>query len=183
MSNLLRTGIILIGLLLTTGCTTAPPLVKNSKNPSDSLCTERDWFEVGRRDGSQGRTQDQALQYHKECPQFSQQFETIYTNGRNAGLVEFCAPDNAFSLGRMDVAYRYVCPATVEGQFLQDYRRGQSARTLEIEGKKLDARIERLSEELSIAEGTSDQQKIHSEIESLRNLRATKERELSQISK
>jgi len=99
-------------------------------------CEQRDWFELGRTDGAQGTSENKLKKYAMECPkQFRSEWETMYTNGRNAGLNEYCSPENAYELGRSGQTYLYVCPSTMEPQFLGDYRRGQRARELEIANK------------------------------------------------
>lgn len=165
----------------------APMLTACTSTVEKASCAQRDWYEVGRRDGSQGATLDRRDQYRAECSEdFGDHLETIYTNGRNAGLVEFCQTDNAFQLGRMGIAYMYVCPSTMEPQFLTGYRRGQQARLLEVKKKDLDAQIDELSkrlEETSVASEDYENREIHSELDELRKLRAANDSELSKISR
>lgn len=152
--------------------------------PDKLTCGERDWYEAGRRDGSQGATLDRLSQYKRECAgEFNGFWETMYTNGRNAGLVEFCAPDNAYELGRMGIAYMYVCPSTVEPDFLAGYRRGQDARKLEIENQKLDAEIDNVSAKLNQSETDYQRRELASELEELKKTRAQNEKDLTKISK
>jgi hypothetical protein len=127
--------------LLIAGCASAPEKIS---------CAQRDWYEVGRQDGAQGSTLDHLAKYKVECGHdFNSSWESLYTNGRNAGLVEFCSPDNAYQLGRMGIAYMYVCPSTVEEEFLIGYRKGQDARHLEVANKKKRAQNEADSERFS----------------------------------
>ena len=146
-------------------------------------CDQRDWYETGRRDGSQGATLDRMDAYKKECTaQFNSNSETMYTNGRNAGLVEYCAPDNSYELGRMGLSYMYVCPSTTENAFLIGYRRGQSARKLEIENQKLDSEIDTLLSKLNQEESNYARREIAGELAQLRKLRAQKEKDLNKVS-
>ncbi|NJL23774.1 MAG: DUF2799 domain-containing protein [Calothrix sp. SM1_5_4] len=145
-------------------------------------CVQRDWYELGRRDGARGATMDRMEIFERECP--SKDWETIYINGRNAGLVDYCAPENAFELGRMGIAYLYVCPSTIEPAFLSAYRKGQHARKLEMRAKELDARINSLNEKVGQKFlDEIERHKLTSELEELRQLRARNTEELNQISK
>src|SRR6185312_3631545 len=82
-------ALVLAGL----GCTSAPK-VETEKTAS---CETVDWYELGRRDGSQGTPTNKLSNRQKECAKAaSPDWETIYTNGRNAGLVEFCDPKNGY---------------------------------------------------------------------------------------
>src|SRR4051812_38135359 len=119
--------------ILLAGCVSAP--VENSV----TTCGHADWYELGRLDGSQGTPTDRLNEHQKDCvKKINPDWETIYTNGRNAGLLEYCDLKNAFELGRTGASYHYVCPSTVEQEFLSSYRKGQEARELEAENKKLE---------------------------------------------
>lgn len=157
------------------GCTTTPATKQTSS------CEQKDWYEIGRHDGAQGTTLDAVNKYREQCPaEFSSNIETMYTNGRNAGLIEYCAPENAHELGRMGLSYKYVCPSTTEPEFLAGYRRGEAARKLEIENQKIDHEIDLLLAQLNA--GDTDQyrkRELASEIDSLRKERARNERQLN----
>lgn len=165
-------GFLLVGLI--SAC---------AGRPEKASCDARDWYETGRRDGSQGATLDRLSGYRRECgAQLAAFSETMYTNGRNAGLVEYCAPDNSFELGRMGIAYHYTCPSTMEPEFLTGYRRGQEARKLEMENQKLDAEIDALLSKLNSESSQYSQREIASELEQLRKTRAKNEKDLNKIS-
>lgn len=162
-------GFVLIGLI--SAC---------ASKPEKATCERRDWYETGRRDGSQGATLDRMANYKKECGgQFAAFSETMYTNGRNAGLVEYCSPENSYELGRMGIAYLYVCPSTMEPEFLSGYRRGQDARKLEVENQKLDAEIDALLAKLNAEQSQYSRREIASELEQLRKTRAKNEKDLN----
>jgi len=126
---------------LVSGCTSTQEKVS---------CAQRDWYETGRQDGAQGATLDRLAKHRVECGhEFNSSWESLYTNGRNAGLVEFCAPENAYQMGRMGIAYLYVCPSTVEEQFLTSYRKGQEFRQLEVSNRKRRAQNEKNQDQMS----------------------------------
>lgn len=153
-----------------------------SKSTDLATCDQSDWYELGRRDGSQGISSDRLERHQKRCDKgFRSDWETMYTNGRNAGLVEYCEAKNGYDLGRMGIAYLYVCPSTVEPQFLTAYRRGQQARDLELESKKLELEIDQVSQKLLIADNQPEQQELAAELTQLKKVRAEKERQLSRI--
>lgn len=123
-----KSALILLIATLVSGCATKP-LVAG--------CEQRDWFELGRTDGAVGASESQLQNHTRQCrTEFHSEWETMYTNGRNAGLVEFCSAENAYELGRMGQTYLYVCPSTMESKFLAEYRRGQRSRELEIANKQ-----------------------------------------------
>ncbi len=152
-----------------------------ASRPADKAsCDQRDWFELGRHDGAQGATEDILNRHSKDCrKQFRSDWETMYANGRNAGLVEYCSPDNGFQLGKMGIAYMYVCPSTMESKFLSSYRKGQRARELEIENKKLDSKIDTISEKLSASRNEFEKARMGHEIIQLQAQKSQIENELN----
>lgn len=161
--------------LVIAGCTSTAERVS---------CAQRDWYESGRHDGAQGATLDRLARYKVECGnEFNSAWESLYTNGRNAGLVEFCSPDNAFQLGRMGLSYMYVCPSTVEELFLNAYRKGQEARRLEVSNKKIDAKIDENLSKLNNVETKNERRELASEIEALKKKRAQNEKSLDKVTK
>lgn len=155
-----------------------------TSTPDRVSCAQRDWYENGRHDGAQGATLDRLAKYKAECGnEFISSFESLYTNGRNAGLVEYCTPENAFQLGRMNISYMYTCPSTVEEQFLTAYRKGQEARQLEVANKKIDAKIDENLGRMNSAENKAERRELASEIEELKRKRAQNEKTLDKVTK
>jgi len=166
---------LIFSVFLSVSCTSA-------KKAEIVACGQRDWYETGRHDGSQGATLDRLSTYKSECgSDFESLWETMYSNARNAGLFEYCAPENSFELGRMGIAYHYVCPSTSEPEFLAGYRRGQQARDLEIQNQQLDAEIDMIVAKLTAAANTYEKRQLAGELDGLRRVRAKNERELDKI--
>lgn len=114
---------LLLPALLQVACSSS------SSSISKTNCASMDWFEYGRRDGSKGAAKEQIENYRKLCgDQFSGASETLYVNGRNSGLVEYCTPQNGFEVGKMGSPYLYVCPSLMEPAFISEMRRGQRHR-------------------------------------------------------
>ena len=115
--------LLLLPALLQVACSSG------SSALSKTNCASMDWFEYGRRDGSKGAAKEHIESYRKLCgDQFSGASETLYVNGRNSGLVEYCQPQNGFEVGKMGTPYLYVCPSLMEPAFISEMRRGQRQR-------------------------------------------------------
>ena len=167
-----KIAILILSTVFVAGCGSSSKSAKLS-------CEQKDWYELGRHDGAQGATPDRISEYKKDCNDgFNAFWETMYSNGRNAGLVEFCHPENSFELGRMGITYRYVCPSTMEPDFLAGYRNGQKARQIEIENQKLDAAIDAMVAKIARADSTYEKRQLASELQDLKKERAKNEREL-----
>ena len=150
-----------------------------SKTTDVAPCDQVDWYEIGRRDGAQGAPSERWAEQQKKCStNISADWETMYANGRNAGLVEYCEPKNAYELGRTKLPYFYVCPSTVEPQFLKAYRKGQASHDLELANQKLDAQISDLNQKLIQSTSTSEQEELKQQLNELKTRRAQNERQL-----
>ena len=80
--------LILIALLLS-GCTSAR---LGSSQPPKATCANIDWFEIGRADGRQGALAKKFEEYRTRCePLGTPPAADVYGNGRELGLLEFCA--------------------------------------------------------------------------------------------
>jgi hypothetical protein len=167
--------VVFFSALILSACSTTPP--------EQASCDQQDWYELGRRDGTQGIPSDRLTQHRNTCRKdsFKAEWDTMYTNGRNAGLVDYCSTDNGYELGRQGSTYFYVCPSTMEPLFLSGYRRGQQARNLELEIKKLDTRIETTVQKIVQSASGYERNQLTSELEQLKKLRAQNDLKLSRI--
>lgn len=162
--------------MLFSACTTAPT------EADKPVCAKADWYELGRLDGAQGSPTERFSQHQKDCAKnFNAEWETMYNNGRNAGLVEYCDPKNAYELGRMGGTYYYVCPSTVEQAFLASYKKGQQARELELQNQKLDEQIDQVSQKLTQTSSSNEQEQLAAQLDELKKTRAKNEQELTKI--
>lgn len=155
-----------------------------STQPQQASCEQKDWYELGRSDGSQGLTTEKWTAHKQACAkEFRPEWETMYLNGRNSGLVDYCDTENGYELGRTGSSYFYVCPSTMEPQFLSGFRRGQKAHELEIEIRKLDAKIDSIAQQLVSVQSGYDRNVLSSEMEQLKRLRTKNDRQLDRISR
>jgi len=98
---------------------------------SANECMATDWRTVGYEDGVSGYSGDRVGKYRKACgkhgvtPDLGQ-----YQAGREQGLKEFCRPMNGFRLGESGRGYNGVCPASLDGPFVEAYESGRRLYTL-----------------------------------------------------
>jgi len=123
---------------------------------SANECMATDWRTVGYEDGASGYSGDRVGKYRKACgkhgvaPDLDQ-----YQAGREQGLREFCRPMNGFRVGESGRGYNGVCPASLDGPFLEAYESGRrlyslrervddtahEIESLRVESDRLDANI------------------------------------------
>ena len=99
---------------------------------SANECELADWQAVGYEDGVQGRSSDRFGTYRKNCAkhEVAPDFQD-YQSGREAGLREYCQPTRGFREGSRGAKYVGVCPADLEGEFLESYNDGRTLYELE----------------------------------------------------
>lgn len=132
-------------------------------------CAHMDWYEIGRLDGLSGTPLSKLEEHKLQCPDGpGAVHEEMYTNGRDAGLVDYCSVQGGLEAGKNGEEYKNVCPAHLEPVFLANFRLGQKIRELESENEDLDARIRNLSRLIS---PTSPSPSIRSQIDQLRSRR------------
>ncbi len=119
--------------LLTGGCATL----------GEGDCRYADWFELGRRDGARGQAWQQLVRHNTSCSEYGVQVdEERYRSGRDAGLRQYCTPVSGWERGLRGAGYRQVCPAHLEGAFLDGFELGHEIHRVrpEIERYKRETR-------------------------------------------
>lgn len=165
--------VLMMGL---SACTTNPPLDRQG-------CENVDWYELGRRDGSQGLPVNVYESRRSECKLESDlALENLYLNGRNAGLVDFCTPANGFEMGRTGQIYYYVCPVDTESEFVGRFRVGRRIFQLEKSNQEVSSQLKSLLAQLQ-APGTQPQKKdsLGREIEGLRQTQASNQKLIDEL--
>ena len=100
---------------------------------------DRDWYELGRQDGSSGAYNDAFSQRTAKCSLNEIiQVKAAYESGYRHGLSLYCTLENGFELGRNGVEYLPVCPPALASGFEGGYLRGQRFSKLQTEKQGLD---------------------------------------------
>jgi hypothetical protein len=116
-----RAGALIVALVLS-GCASM----------DKDECLTVDWRTVGFEDGAAGYSGDRIARHRKACAEHGVTPDlTLYQQGREEGLTEYCRPANAYRLGAQGSSYGGVCPAELEGEFLSAYGSGRQLYTLE----------------------------------------------------
>lgn len=158
---------------LVSGCTHKP-----KSTPTEIACAGIDWWEAGRTDGVAGHSIFKLDDHKRRCGEAVD--SDLYLNGRDAGLIDFCTPQQAFSSGRAGLPYENVCPANVEPDFLRSYQLGARLHALESQDLDLEARITHLTRLLGEQQGGSA---VRAQLEQLRSRRAELISEMSKLEK
>ena len=107
----MRVAALLLPLLLAS-CATMTP----------EECRYANWYDVGWRDGSAGRTLALLNSRIEDCTEASVGVDgNAYLRGRDEGLKCYCRLENAVSVGLAGERYEGVCPAGIDGEFRRRY--------------------------------------------------------------
>ena len=94
---------------------------------SESQCAAGDWETLGYRDGVNGYRSTQLLAHQDACVKHGIIPDRHgYIVGWEDGVREYCASNNAFSIGERGNGHNNVCPTDLRSVFLQAYQEGRS---------------------------------------------------------
>ena len=90
-----------------------------SASMDQAECQTADWRAVGYEDGTKGYSASAFGQHRRACAEhgITAGFDA-YLAGHGEGLAIFCRPQNGYRLGAGGKRYSGVCPANLEGAFL-----------------------------------------------------------------
>jgi hypothetical protein len=121
----------------------------SSLNSKQEPCQETDWFELGRREGSLGikkNYNDRNLPII--CPNSKLQEQlTLYINGHNEGLNEYCFPKNAYLMGMEGEIYLNNCPQETREEFQTYFKKGETIKSLTEKNQLINEELHKLIDE------------------------------------
>ncbi len=106
-------------------------------------CLSANWFEIGKKDSSQGRSTSRMLEHGEACQEYGVQPNAeLYNKGHQEGLNIFCTPENGLQVGRRGAHYSHgFCPSHLETGFLKKYSIGIKVHSYEMKLLSLNREI------------------------------------------
>ncbi len=148
---------------------------------SQDECRAANWYEIGKKDASQGYALARLGEHREACAEFGITPSVEgYRAGYTHGLPYYCNANKGWTEGLNGQSYRNVCPPEMERDFLQGYRAGQEIHDLEQQLDEIDRGIDRVEEKLD-EPGLSDKrvQELRRELRNLTRDARRAERELA----
>jgi len=122
---------------------------------SGDECVTSDWQTIGFEDGSRGYGSERLGEHRKACAKHGVTPDLqAYRAGRDEGLREFCQPARGYNLGSRGGRYNGVCPAEMEGEFVDAYRAGYHLYELQAAVNSANAQISSKQHELDHIQDT-----------------------------
>jgi Protein of unknown function (DUF2799) len=107
-------------------------LLSGCSSMSRNECLTVDWRTVGYEDGVDGYPGDRIAQHRKACAKYGVSTDlSLYQQGREEGLREYCQPANGYRVGSRGGSYGGVCPAPLQGAFVAAFETGHRLYVLE----------------------------------------------------
>lgn len=102
------------------------PLGACASHMSEQDCAQADWYQLGVTDGNQGRDLDKFAERTEQCAAYEVAMDqAAYMKGRDQGLESYCTPLGGLYSGCKGQAYKNVCPAALERDFIGPYQQGR----------------------------------------------------------
>ncbi|WP_322995089.1 DUF2799 domain-containing protein [Castellaniella sp.] len=160
-SGLYRTwafGLGMLTILILSGCASM----------SEQECLTADWYDQGYRDGRRGYPVARVIDHQKACADVGVRPDIErYRAGNSQGVLEYCTPDNAFTVGRAGQSYRNACPAHLEGKFLPAYHQGKRIYEAQRQVDNLNSESSRLQRKLEKEKKPEVQRRLRNELRDL----------------
>lgn len=101
-------------------------LLSSCASMSEVDCYYSDWYAKGLADGANGSTMERFNRYVKDCARHGVTPDrTDYTDGRQKGLESYCTESHGYAMGSNGRYYNFVCPPSLEPDFLSGYDPGK----------------------------------------------------------
>ncbi|MGE0632421.1 MAG: DUF2799 domain-containing protein [Pseudobdellovibrionaceae bacterium] len=143
-------------------------------------CEKRDWFNIGRKLGARGTPFELALRTNPDCSNDEKDRDALVT-GYNAGLIQFCAPEQALYLGKKGQAVSDVCPGSLTPKFKSAYEKGLQIYDLTQDNERLSLEIENAFQKMSDLATPEEKSLLEQNLIELRNKKKQNSATMSQI--
>ncbi len=145
------------------------PLLTSCSTLSKGECMEADWYEIGAKDGANGRPSSRLDDHRESCKKhgiFPDKEQ--YYMGREEGIKIYCTAYNGFNQGYNGKYYSGACPIDLEPAFLTAYKHGREIYDVKQKISNNDHKIKKLEKELTDKKITQEKRKeIREEIRHL----------------
>ncbi len=129
--------LVLVPLVLLGGCA----------GLSERDCRGGDWYNIGVRDGANGRAEEYVAEHSAACQTFGVEPDhDAWLEGRERGLERYCTVRNGYRIGEVGGSYNDVCFAGAE----MDFRRGYD---LGLRMNRARSALNRVENEIRTVEG------------------------------
>lgn len=143
-------------------------LVASCATLSEEECLQGNWREIGQRDGQAGRTSSFIAEHAKACEKAGVvPNQSLWEQGRQAGLPAYCTPAKVYSEGRSGRSLSPVCPSVQLPALQLANDRGRAWYRLTNEISSLNSEISQLQSRIVKEDDRDKRARFLAEIRSL----------------
>lgn len=133
---------------------------------SEKECLSANWYQVGFHDGRNGEYVTWLDRITEDCAKAKVvPDQERYFAGREAGLRDYCRPENGFRLGRDGGYFHAVCPKESAVAFENSYRAGSRIHEAHELVERIEKDLAQLKDKHAKAKTEQERRHIHREIE------------------
>lgn len=138
-----------------------PLLLASCATMTPEECRYANWYDVGWRDGSEGRTLALLNSRIEDCTEASVSVDgNVYLRGRDEGLKNYCRLENAVAVGLAGERYEGVCPAPIDAEFRRRHALAYKVYAANAEVARIDNRMQAVDRRLRQLE-RDENQRLH----------------------
>lgn len=146
-TRLLALPLIALAALLQGGCASL----------SKSECLAADWYDVGVRDGANGRPEEYIIEHAQACQRVAVAPDRErWLAGRERGLARYCTVRNGYAVGSAGGAFNEVCFAGGELEFRRGWELGSRMHALQSRINELERQSREVESRLRRADKPAD---------------------------
>jgi len=135
--------VILLSVLVLSSCASM----------SKEECASANWVEIGKKDGSLGRSMRAFDSYVKSCGKADiTPDKTAYMNGRDDGLEKYCTIQKGYEIGEENLDYSGVCINHNEAAVLEGRRLGLELYSFYKAYEDANAKVKKINDDISAIE-------------------------------
>lgn len=145
--------IVILGLVVTvlSSCDAVTP----------EQCEAGNWREIGLSDGKQGRSAGYVAEIQKACSKVGVTVdEQAWRAGREAGLKQYCTPQNAYKIGRNGTQLANVCTGPSVSELNAANIKGRKYYAINSEISSLRTRSSDIDTKIFFIGSTTDEEKL-----------------------
>lgn len=135
---------------------------------SEKECRTADWERIGYHDGGAGADRTRVEDHGEACGKIGVAVDRKrYFQGYEAGLLRYCTPENAVTVGLSGAGYGGVCPPALDARFAENYRAARYVYEQRQRVSELDGRRRSLETKLDKAASDDEKKNLRAELSRL----------------
>jgi hypothetical protein len=121
-------------------------------------CQTASWYELGQRDGLEGQPVTQVARHLEACGKYGLPIDDAsWRRGWEAGIRQYCVPENGLNLGLSGAGQSASCPADLAQPFMSAYAVGKRVYDARAERGRVEAELNELNRK--IVEAKSEEER------------------------